>query len=216
MFNELPTLNRVLIIVKKFDKKIWNLIILDIVGLVLIIGGWLHLIYGINYQPLPVVAAFEPTESEGVFLRGEIGKIWVDVSGAVQRPGVYELEIGARVAQLIYQAGGFSSQADTGYVAEKLNLSTKLTDGEKFFIPFLEEKSLTTSAEPHASLSKTVGGAVSINSATLDELDALPGIGEKRAQTIIDHRPYTDVNQLLSNEVVTEGIFNDIKNIITL
>jgi competence protein ComEA len=128
-----------------------------------------------------------------------IRTIFVQVAGAVRRPGVYEITEGARVFQAIDKAGGFADQADQ----QAVTLAAQLTDGCRVYVPSEGETTTTsvmtitggTSANGGAS-----GGPVSLNSATLQELDSLPGIGPSTAQKIITYRetkgPFTSIDQL--------------------
>ncbi len=102
---------------------------------------------------------------------------YVQVSGAVKKPGVYKLDDGSRVYQAIEKAGGLREDA----CATELNQARVLTDGEMIYIGTIEE---SQSRAPAAA----DDGKVNINTATVEELTKLPGIGETRAQTIVDYR----------------------------
>lgn len=146
--------------------------------------------------------------------------ITVDVSGAVENPGIYRLGVNTRVADAIEQAGGLSKQADLIFVQNKLNLAQKLIDGEKIIIPFEKETSevVVVDSDEAAIISGSEGGnnLISINDASLKELQTLTGIGEVRAQAIIDGRPYTSLKQLVEKSVITENSFEKIKDSIGL
>jgi len=128
--------------------------------------------------------------------------IYVQVAGAVRRPGVYRLSPDARVFQAVTEAGGFTDEADQ----QGLTLAARLTDGCRVYVPRVGE----TVAEPLAPASQEVGGGdsgnggdagvVSLNAATLEQLDSLPGIGPTIAQDIITYReangPFTSIDQL--------------------
>ena len=143
----------------------------------------------------------------------------VHVAGAVVRPGVYELSSAARVVDAVKAAGGASSRADL----ERINLAQTLVDTEQVFIPSRVSSSpkVTTSPRlkparttvapspgavataPNASLPPgTTSTRVNINSATSDQLDALPGVGPATAKAIISHRtrkgPFSKVEDLLN------------------
>jgi len=137
-------------------------------------------------------------------------RIWVQVAGAVNRPGVYEMADGARVFEAVIQAGGFTEEADE----EAIALAATLSDGCRIYVPRSDEAGTgivetpvvssagITEAAPSGSGTDGVSpsGPVSLNSATLEQLDALPGIGPAIAQQIITYRemhgPFTAVDQL--------------------
>ena len=121
----------------------------------------------------------------------------VQAAGAVARPGVYRLQEGARVIDLINAAGGPTSEADTQLVA----LAATLTDGARVYVPKVGES-------PPPPVMGTTGGAVAsspapvdLNAATPEQLDALPGVGPATAAAIVAHRQeigrYTSVDELL-------------------
>lgn len=117
-------------------------------------------------------------------------EVYVDVDGAVVRPGVYRLKDGARVSQAIDAAGGLTSEADvTG-----LNRASKITDGQKIYVPTVGEQQAAAAvggAESGAATTPGAGsssGLVNINTASAAELQTLSGIGPSMAQSIIDER----------------------------
>ena len=142
----------------------------------------------------------------------------VYVSGEVVKPGVYVLLATARVIDALQAAGGATNQADLVVV----NLAAPLVDAAQVFIPRMGSTPRATLPRPHAGINLpdagTSGGAgvgagavgsatsaagiVDINSATLSDLDALPGVGPSTAQAIIDYRvangPYASVDDLLN------------------
>ena len=105
----------------------------------------------------------------------------VHAAGAVVRPGVYKLRAGARVADLLDAAGGPIAEADL----DALNLAAPLTDGERVYVARKGEV-----APPVAGGDGTTGkqGPVNLNTATAEELDALPGVGPSTAQAILEFR----------------------------
>lgn len=123
----------------------------------------------------------------------------VFISGAVQTPGVYEVPGGARVADVLARAGGFAVDANV----DAVNQAAQLHDGDQVHVPTLVEEpaspppGLSNQAPPPASLSEaSAGGLINVNTATAEELERLPGIGESRAQDIIANRPYATVDEL--------------------
>ena len=117
-------------------------------------------------------------------------EVYVDVDGAVASPGVYRLKDGARVSQAIDAAGGLTAEADvTG-----LNRASKVTDGQKIYVPTMGEQQAALAAGGSEGGSATVSGTgnssglVNINTASAAELQTLSGIGPSMAQSIIDER----------------------------
>ena len=117
-------------------------------------------------------------------------EVYVDVDGAVVRPGVYRLKDGARVSQAIDAAGGLTAEADvTG-----LNRASKITDGQKIYVPTVGEQQAVAAGGGAdggavlASGANDVAGLVNINTASAAELQTLSGIGPSMAQSIIDER----------------------------
>ena len=121
---------------------------------------------------------------------------YVHAAGAVARPGVYRVRPGGRVADVVDAAGGPAPGADLDLV----NLAARVTDGERVYVPTRGE------APPPPAGGATAGGGaaarpVDLNTATLDQLDALPGVGPSTAQAIVDYRTergrFASVDELL-------------------
>lgn len=112
----------------------------------------------------------------------------VDVGGAVPRPGVYELPDGSRVKDAVDAAGGFLAEADK----TTINLAAPLEDGQKLDIPFME--GVEAAGVPRSGGEDTGGGTggseelININTADVELLSTLPGIGPTLAQRIVDYR----------------------------
>ena len=112
--------------------------------------------------------------------------IYVDVKGEVHYPGVYQMKAENRVKDLIEAAGGFTPLADD----QKLNLAQLLEDQMVIVVPKKGEEVNSELAQAPTSQKKEVGkeGKVNINTATVEELKTLKGIGEKKAEAIIEYR----------------------------
>ena len=112
--------------------------------------------------------------------------IYVDVKGEVHHPGVYQMKAENRVKDLIEAAGGFTPLADD----QKLNLAQLLEDQMVIVVPKKGEEVNSELAQAPAPHKKEVGkeGKVNINTATVEELKTLKGIGEKKAEAIIEYR----------------------------
>ena len=108
-------------------------------------------------------------------------EVYVDVVGAVRRPGLYRVRSGARVADALAHAGGPTRKADLQLV----NLAALVADGEQVVVPRRGAGGLPSAVGAPGS---APSGPVHLNNATLEQLDALPGVGPVTAQKIIDYR----------------------------
>lgn len=131
--------------------------------------------------------------------------IFIDVDGAVKNPGMYQLKDGDRVNDAIITAGGLADNAYT----KNLNKARKLTDGEKIYI-FTEVEIENAAAD---------NNLININTASLNDLMSLPGIGEVYANRIIDYRnnkQYSSIEEIKNIEGIGEKTFEKIKDLITI
>ena len=139
----------------------------------------------------------------------------VHVAGAVAQPGVYTLPPGSRVQDAINSAGGFSDSADR----QALNLAALIQDGSRVYVPFLVTPE---HAQPGPARQATPSPhfPININTATLAELDSLPGIGPVTAQDIIDYRNRHGSFQRIEDIDQVPGIgpatYEKIKDLITV
>lgn len=155
---------------------------------------------------------------------GKEGKesLVVDISGEVEKPGVYNLPAGSRIEDVLIVAGGISKDADRVWVERNLNRAAKLSDGQKIYIPKEDEQSNSLSAnnlggyQTASSQNYSQGSdLVNINTASQKELEELPDIGPTRAQNIIDNRFYSSVEELLSKKVLTKSVYEKVKDKVT-
>ena len=117
---------------------------------------------------------------------------YVDIKGEVLRPGVYEFSCESRMQEVIKKAGGFTEEADE----TKINLAQKITDQMQIIVPNLHSKQeggVTEGNSEKGNLSNTTPsnskqGTVNINTATLEELQTIKGIGKKKAEAILQYR----------------------------
>lgn len=142
--------------------------------------------------------------------------LYADICGAVQEPGVYKLEEGARIFQLIKQAGGLREDADLTSV----NQAEKVTDGMKIRIYTKEEAASLPQQiwESTAESEKTapVSAKININSADIAQLTQLTGIGEARAADIIayrtEHGRFLTIEEIMNVSGIKESTFQKIKD----
>ena len=133
----------------------------------------------------------------------------VFVSGAVRNPGVYTANEGNRLAQLIAVAGGATDDADLAAI----NLALRVEDEDHWHIPKLGEASQTSAAQGGSP-----SGKIDLNSATVDELESLPGVGEVRAPAIIRYReangPFARVEDLLDVQGIGPATLEAIRDLV--
>lgn len=143
--------------------------------------------------------------------------ITVYVSGSVTNAGMYSLPAGSRVNDAIQAAGGFSDQANTSGI----NLAKILEDGEQIEVPDLNDalgnNGNSSPISPDVNLTAAV---ININTATLEELDTLPGIGPITAQDIIDYRkangPFSSIEAIMDVPGIGQAKFDKIKDFISV
>ena len=123
-------------------------------------------------------------------------RVFVHVGGAVVHPGVQELEEGSRVQDAVEAAGGFAD----GAARDALNLARVLQDGEQVVVPTEEELTASVSPSAEVSAAPAARGRINNNTATAEELDALPGIGPATAEKIVADReangPFSTIEDL--------------------
>ena len=180
---------------------------LSLVGIVLIVGGMLA--SGLNKSKPrdPLTSSGQKFPKESLVENRKM--ISVDVSGAVVKPGVYQLSDGSRIEDAILAAGGFAEAANGEYISKYLNMAQKLSDGSKVYVPVVGENSVPSGGGAVAGASVTA--KVNINTATQAELEALSGVGPVTASKIISDRPYQTTEDLLNKKVIGKSVFEKIK-----
>ena len=150
------------------------------------------------------ISNIETSAVEEIEIVEEVIKVYI--CGAVQYPGVVSLPIGSRVIDALEIAGGMTQEASQFAV----NLATIVTDGEKVYIPTIEEATggyATTTIED---------GLINLNTATVTELCSLSGIGESRAEDIIAYREahgaFLTIEEIKNVSGIKESIYNKIKD----
>lgn len=196
---------------EKILKKYKWQVVLGLLGIILVgIGVFSVLLLGQKEAAIEILPAEEvPTD---------VGTIFVDLEGAVEKPGVYELPANSRVNDVLVRAGGLAATADREWVAKNLNLAQKLTDGIKIFIPSVGQttKGIEQSSGAVAGRSAGITTKININTASTSELDSLWGIGEVRAKAIIDNRPYQSIEELETKKIIPSNVYERIKDEITV
>jgi competence protein ComEA len=153
----------------------------------------------------------------------------VYVCGAVNRPGVYHLAPGARIADLLSAAGGAAAKAEL----QAVNLAAKLVDGQQVVVPVRGAMAGaaaagssgtggTSGASTTSSASGSAGASapVNLNTASAAELDALPGVGPATAQKIIDYRTanggFKSVDDLKNVSGIGDAKFATLQPLVTV
>jgi competence protein ComEA len=141
------------------------------------------------------------------------GQLVVAVQGRVAHPGLYRLAAGARVADALDAAGGALPGVDLSHV----NLARRLVDGELLLVG--ETPPPDQAGGPPVG-GAVAGGKVNLNTATLAQLDTLPGVGPALAQRIVDfrtgHGGFRSVDELRKVEGIGEAKFAQLKDLVTV
>lgn len=197
-----------------FNQK---LLVLFLVGLILLGFGVLSIKNGGLSKSSSVEVLESTSESDN-----DATELVVEIAGAVEKPGVYNLPKNSRVEDLLIASGGISADADRIWVEKTINRAAKLVDGQKLYIPKTSSQSEVLSANYQGDIKvgQGISGSrsnqlININMATLKELDTLPGIGPVYGQNIIEHRPYSSVVELSSKSVLKPSTYEKIKDLVT-
>lgn len=201
------------------DHVSWKVIgmALVIVAVIAFCGGNLYQEWRAEGEGLTLVqedATAGETAADSAAPENASGEVVVHVAGAVSSPGVYTLPADSRVDDAV-RAAGATADADLS----QLNLAQKLADGQKITVPAAgETPAPVDNAAP--SDSSQSGALININTATQEELETLPSIGEVRAQAIIayreEHGGFRTTDELMEVSGIGEKIFADISPHITV
>jgi competence protein ComEA len=151
----------------------------------------------------------------GTTARGGGGTVAVHVAGRVRRPGVVELPAGSRVADAITAAGGVTAGADL----DAVNLARKLVDGEQIRVAARGEQPAPPAAAAPGQGGAVPGALVDLNTASAEQLEALPGVGEVTASRIIAYRqahPFRSVEELRQVEGIGERRYAQLEKLVTV
>lgn len=207
-------MNYYLGLIKQIARKYLIEIVLIVVALVLGIGSFA--IFLNSTPPTSEKISFQNDNPKSVNK-----KMYAEIAGAVVKPGVYELTSETRLNHLLELANGLSDQADKNYFSRNFNLARYIQDQEKVYIPstgeinqglFGENQNGQSNVSSSTTNTADETGKININSASVQELDSLPGIGQVTAQKIIDNKPYQTVDELLTKKVVKQNVFDSIKD----
>ncbi|NES29081.1 ComEA family DNA-binding protein [Micromonospora terminaliae] len=174
-------------------------------------------------EPVRPVAAVGAPETAAPAPTGSSGQVVVALAGKVRRPGLVRLPAGARVADAIQAAGGALPGVDVAL----LNPARKVTDGELILVGVSAPPGQAAppgpaagGGGPAAGGAAPGGGPVNLNTATLAQLDALPGVGPVLAQRILDHRDqhggFRSVSDLRQVDGIGDARYEQLKDLVTV
>ncbi len=159
-------------------------------------------------------AAFEegPLEEETV-LEESVKTIFVQLTGEVKNPGVYEVKVGSRVFQVIEQAGGLTKEASL----KNINQAAIVEDEQEIYVYSRKELKQLEEAQEQEESSD---GKINLNRASKEELMTLPGIGQSKAELIVQYREetgkFSNINDIMKINGIKEGVFQKVKDYITV
>lgn len=185
------------------DQKVSKQLLLALAALVAVVS---LVLVAVNRPEAPT-GEFEVSQAENDADQLE-EFVYVHIVGEVVSPGMYQLPVGARLVDAVFAAGGLTDQADNSSV----NLARQLSDGEQVVVFKIGEV-----AETGGSAS---GGLISINRATAEQLEELPGIGPALSARIIAYRDanggFKAKEDLLNVSGIGDSIFSGFVDLITL
>lgn len=189
----------------QFLKKNWLALALALLGLSLIILSlMLRFLWPFLKPEIEIIPSKEASSS---------AKIYVHVAGAVQKPGLYELNQGSRVNDALIASQGLAENANRDWFSKNINLAQPLQDGAKIYIPYENESGTISGFESGSAL-------INLNTASLIELDRLPGIGPAISQKIIDYRTkngsFSQIEDLLKVPGIGNSLFEQLKDKLTI
>ncbi len=185
------------------------------------LGMWLLLAPSPNAEAgadqgagIGLVASAAPAEPSPA----EPATLLIDVEGGVAEPGIAELPSDARVGDAIAAAGGYAEDADILAAAAALNLAAPLSDGQQVYVPIIG-----VAQAPSGGTSGGAGGGgaglVNLNTATPEQLDALPGIGPVTVQKIVaarQEKPFGALEELVERKVLNNGQLDKVRDLVTV
>lgn len=230
----------------KFIKK--NIKWITITVVIMIIIGLISLKHSLikknNSPKQEEISILEktPTEPELEAEEPEIKNVYVDIKGAVALPGVYEIEENKKVIDVIELAGGFTEQADTSlvnlakkvenemviiiYTSDEVRKATaensiaKIVDKQCICPEIKNDACINNNTTESSPNKETNTQKINLNTATLEELQTLSGIGESKAKAIIEYREtngfFQTIEELMEVSGIGEALYEKVKNNITV
>ena len=184
-----------------------------LLGVGAVVAASIFLINGVTAGPSEKVAVSAELPADQVVVKA--ATIYVHIVGEIVAPGIYELDSGARIVDVIFAAGGFSEKADQASV----NLAREVTDGEQVVV-FRVGQAPSSTMGGVGSTSSSGESLISLNRGSQAELEQLPGVGPALAARMIDWRTanggFKKKEDLLNISGIGDKLFSGIKNEVTL
>lgn len=182
------------------------------------------ILFGVGYKYAKVTSASQVEITQEQDGQGEGGsKIYIHIAGAVEKPGVYLFDDGARVNDAVTKAVPMP-EADM----DRMNLAALLEDGQRIEVPAKEVltgeglslEGMASAPGLSSKLSDGTSGTININSATAEELDTLPGIGPAYAERIIayreEHGGFSDIEELQEVSGIGPKTYEKLKDMVSI
>lgn len=208
-------------------------LVLAIVGVGLTLVGWWQFQAQVSApaQETSFIATVVPTAAVSSLVSSPAAAISspaslrAHIAGAVRKPGVYELPASSVLQDLVIKAGGLSGLVWQDYLDAHINLAEPLNPNQKVWIPTINQQTVLAPIEKAETFNlvsnptspvATGSSLISINTASVAELDMLAGIGQKRAEDIVSNRPYAAIEELTTKAKVPQSIVNELGNQLSL
>ena len=211
-------------------EEYWKIILIILVGSCLVL-----IIYFNTQRKTEDISEIDPYEELLAEVKGEVDQMsetplaedeqtdsdtvaimMADIKGAIHNPGVYKMEEGHRIIDLVEKAGGLLSEAESNAV----NFAQKVEDQMVVYIPKVGEEDISIPASPVNKAQEQESGKVNINEADEAGLMTLNGIGSSKAASIIQHRDekgfFKTIDEIKNVSGIGEATFNNLKDSITV
>lgn len=211
-------------------EEYWKIILIILVGSCLVL-----IIYFNTQRKTEDISEIDPYEELLAEVKGEVDQmsetplaedeqtdsdtvaiIMADIKGAIHNPGVYKMEEGHRIIDLVEKAGGLLNDAESNAV----NFAQKVEDQMVVYIPKVGEEDINIPASPVNKAQEQEAGKVNINEADEAGLMTLNGIGSSKAASIIQHRDekgfFKTIDEIKNVSGIGEATFNNLKDSITV
>lgn len=183
---------------------------------------WLYLFVGATVGLFPAILFyFGYIPDKYAHPESDNKRLNIDVSGAINKPGVYSMMGGQTYAEALVMAGGLDKDADSVWISKNVNLAVEIGESSKLYFPYMweiEPKVSTLALIAPKKIIKveesveSVSSLINVNSASSKDLIELSGIGAVYAAKIIDNRPYSNLADLLAKSGLSQSVAEKIKD----